>query len=131
MSNRSQIILFGDLTCDAITGLQTLVTIKDNPLLTSFFERVVFSLRAEIGSLPYAQRGDFVQFINFPELLARVQRLPCLHPALEKTLVCVYQFGCFIKSVALTYIMSGLRANGSLAITLRAAIDIRHRRERG
>lgn len=109
MSDRSQVILFGDLTSDAIAGLRVLVTIKDNPLLTSFFERVAFVLRAEIGSLPYSQRGDFVQFINFPELLARAQRLPCLHPALEKALACAYQFGCFIRSVTITSVVTEMK----------------------
>lgn len=99
MAEHSQVILFGDLTCDFVAGLRSLVATKENPLLTSFFERVAFSLRAEIGSLPFVQRERFIKFINFPELLARVQQSSSLHPALEKALACTYQFGCFIRSV--------------------------------
>lgn len=101
MSKRSQAILFGDLTYDAVAGLRTLLTIKDDPLLVSFLERVSLALRAEIGSLPYNQRAGFVQFLNFPELLGKVQSLPCLNPALETALACVYQFSCFIRSVSM------------------------------
>lgn len=103
MSEKVQILLFGDLTCDAVAGLRALATTKENTLLTTFFERVTFGLRAEIGSLPYIQRANFAQFTNFSELLARVQRSSWLHPALEKALACVYQFGCFIRLVARMY----------------------------
>ncbi|KAB8239545.1 beta-ketoacyl synthase [Aspergillus alliaceus] len=95
--DRQQIIIFGDLTCDSVAGLGSLVAIKDNPLLTSFFEKVTFGLREEIGRLPFEQRQRFVRFITIEELLARVKQLACPHPALEKALACTYQFACFIR----------------------------------
>lgn len=92
-----QIVLFGDLTCDYVSGLQSMVAVKENPLLTSFFERVTFGLRQEIGELPASERSRFARFITFNELVARVHKAPAVHPALEKALVCVYQLACFIK----------------------------------
>jgi naphtho-gamma-pyrone polyketide synthase len=97
VSECDQILLFGDLTCDSIAGLRALVTIKDNPLLTSFFQRVTFGLREEIGYLSFFQREQFVRFTTFEELLAKVQQLICPHPALEKALACTYQLGCIIR----------------------------------
>lgn len=124
MSAGSKIILFGDLTYDAIAGLKALVAIKENPLLTTFFERTTFMLREEIGFLPYAERRNFVQFINLPELLAKARCAPCLHPALEKALACAHQLGRFIK-----YIPYARHDNGDLlvlAITLQSASHIHH-----
>ncbi|GAB1191821.1 Non-reducing polyketide synthase pks27 [Aspergillus pseudonomiae] len=92
-----EIVLFGDLTCDSVAGLRALVNIKDNPLLTSFFERVTAGLREEIGLLPFSQRQRFVRFTKFEELLARAQRSDCPHPGLEKALACTYQLACFIR----------------------------------
>ncbi|KAE8354552.1 beta-ketoacyl synthase [Aspergillus coremiiformis] len=97
VDERQQIIIFGDLTCDSVAGLRYLVTIKDNPLLTSFFERVTFSLREEIGLLPFGQRQRFVRFISLGELLAKVQQSTGPHPAIEKALACTYQLACFIR----------------------------------
>ncbi|BAE55957.1 unnamed protein product [Aspergillus oryzae RIB40] len=97
VEERKQIIVFGDLTCDSVAGLRTLVTVKDNPLLISFFERVTSGLREEIGLLPFSQRQRFIRFTTFEELLARVQRSTCPHPALEKALACTYQLACFIS----------------------------------
>lgn len=91
------VVLFGDLTCDYVGGLQSFVSIKDNPLLNSFFEKVAFSLRKEIGGLAAVDRTILTGFITFPELIARIQQKSCVHPALEKSLVCVYQLACFIK----------------------------------
>ncbi|RDW76453.1 uncharacterized protein DSM5745_06445 [Aspergillus mulundensis] len=103
MANKTQIILFGDLTCDAVTALRSLVNIKDNPLLVSFFERVAFALRAEIGSLPYLQRDGFVGFTHFAELLTKTRKSTARpHPAIEKALVCTYQLACFINHYSAT-----------------------------
>ncbi|KAL4781318.1 beta-ketoacyl synthase [Aspergillus varians] len=103
MADKTQIILFGDLTCDPVAGLRSLVCIKDNPLLTSFFERVAFLLRAEIGSLPYLQRDGSIRFTHFAELLHKTQKWTTRpHPAMEKALVCAYQLACFINHYSAT-----------------------------
>ncbi|KAL2862531.1 type I polyketide synthase [Aspergillus lucknowensis] len=103
MAGKVQIILFGDLTCDSVAGLRSLARIKDNPLLTSFFERVAAGLRAEIGSLPSLQRDGFVRFTHFAELLSKTQKSTTRpHPAVENALVCAYQLACFINHYSAT-----------------------------
>ncbi|AEO70601.1 polyketide synthase [Thermothielavioides terrestris NRRL 8126] len=97
MTVQDQIVLFGDLTCDYVSGLRSLVPVRDNPLLTSFFERVAFGLRQEIGLLTTSEQAKFVGFTTFQELLAGVQQVSSRHPALEKALACTYQLACFIK----------------------------------
>ncbi|KAJ5784444.1 polyketide synthase [Penicillium pulvis] len=97
MPEQNQVILFGDLTCNYLSGLRSLVAIKNNPLLTTFFERVTFCLREEIGTLPMNERTRFPRFITFQELLAGSQGLPYLPQALETTLASTYQLACFIN----------------------------------
>ncbi|KAJ5941158.1 polyketide synthase [Penicillium verrucosum] len=97
MPEQNQVIVFGDLTCDYLSGLASLVAIKSNPLLTTFFERVTFSLREEIGTLPVHARTRFPRFITFQELLAGTQRFPCIPPALDTALASTYQLACFIN----------------------------------
>lgn len=96
-TNHDKVILFGDLACDYTAGLQTLAIVKENPLLNSFFERVTFGLRQEIGLLAAGERAQFAGFTTFHELIARVRQKPFVHPALEIALVCTYQLACFIK----------------------------------
>ncbi|KAK3938759.1 hypothetical protein QBC46DRAFT_439652 [Diplogelasinospora grovesii] len=96
-TTHNEIVLFGDLTCDYTAGLRSLAAVKENPLLSSFFERVTFGLRQEIGLLPAGERTRFAGFITFHELVARVQQKPSVHPALEKALACTYQLACFIN----------------------------------
>jgi hypothetical protein len=96
-TTQDEIILFGDLTCDYTAGLKSLITVKENPLLNAYFERVTFELRKEIGSLPAGERTRFPSFITIHELVARVQQKPSVHPALEKALACAYQLACFIN----------------------------------
>ncbi|KAF4537425.1 putative polyketide synthase [Lasiodiplodia theobromae] len=100
MAHNIQVLLFGDVTCDYHAGLRSLVARKDNPVLTSFFERVTFALRAEIGKLPFSDRDGFVKFTTFVELLTRLNNAKIRHHALEKALTCVHQFASFISHCA-------------------------------
>jgi hypothetical protein len=97
MAEHSQLLLFGDLTYKSFEGLRALLFSKENMSMASFFERVSIALRAEIGSLPYNQRQDFVSFTDLQELLYSTPTSPFYHPALEIALSCTYQFGCFIR----------------------------------
>lgn len=99
MADKIQVLLFGDVTCDYDAGLRSLVARKDNPVLTSFFERVTFAIRAEIGKLPFSDRDGFVKFTTFAELLTRLKNAKTRHHALEKALTCVHQFASFIRYV--------------------------------
>lgn len=96
---RTQVLFFGDLSSSFDVGLGDLVGRKDNPLLTTFFERATFALREEIGTLSFVQREEtsLVRFTSFIELLARLRKSPSPHPALEKALTSVHQFARFIR----------------------------------
>ena len=97
--DRNAVLLFGDVTGDYTASLQTLAARKDSPILTDFFARTAFALRAEIGKLPLADResSGFVKFTGFVELLARLRKAKSRHHALDKALTCVHQFASFIR----------------------------------
>ena len=101
MANTIQVLLFGDLTYDFNANLSRLAAKKDNALLTDFFERVTFAIRAEIGILPILEREakGFVKFTSLLELLTRLRDLSAPHPALENALTCAHQFATFIRYV--------------------------------
>ncbi len=90
-----QIYLFGDQTYDVNARLRPLLS-DTNPILTSFFERVYYAIRAEIARLPLRSREAFPRFSSIADLLFR-QRQGGLNPALEKALSCIYQLGYFIR----------------------------------
>jgi hypothetical protein len=92
----TQVYLFGDQTHDVNAKLRSLLLSKNNPTLTSFFERVYFALRTEIGHLPLRERESFPRFSSIFDLLSR-QRESALNPALEGALTCAYQLGYFIR----------------------------------
>lgn len=94
-----QALVFGDLNHDFDTNLRILCGLHDNPLLKSFFERTAFALRAQIGSLSPAKRALFPKFTTLSELHAKVRVADVVHPALQKALVLVMQFGLFIRYV--------------------------------
>nr|BAW18768.1 topopyrone polyketide synthase [Phoma sp. BAUA 2861] len=97
MAASGKAIVFGDLTFDSVSHLGSFVSRKDNTLLVSFFERVAFALRAEIGALPASAREGFVKFTEFQELIARVRKSTSPHPAIGKALACTYQFATYIS----------------------------------
>jgi hypothetical protein len=127
MSSHYQVFVFGDLTCDFDAGLQRLAGFKDNPLLTSFFERVAFALRAEIGTLSFheREREGFVKFTTLVELLAKLRVASSPHPALEKALTCVHQFACFIRCVTI-FCATASAANVGPVTTLVSDEPIQH-----
>lgn len=97
MASPYQLLVFGDLNYDFETSLAVLCGLQDNAQLTSFFERTAFALRAHISSLPLAKRAAFPKFTALSELLAKVRRADVVHPALQKALILVLQFGSFIR----------------------------------
>ncbi|KAJ5794563.1 polyketide synthase [Penicillium paradoxum] len=97
MASPCQLLVFGDLNYDFVPGLGVLCGLDDNALLTSFIERTAFALRAQISSLPLAKRAAFPKFTTLRELLAKVRTTNVVHPALQKALILVVQFGSFIR----------------------------------
>ncbi|KFY21351.1 hypothetical protein V493_07486 [Pseudogymnoascus sp. VKM F-4281 (FW-2241)] len=102
MEDPFQILLFGDLTFDFVPGLQDLSTRKNNSLLTTFFEKVAFALRLELGNLSFHEREHegTLKFITFVDLLSKVKESPDSHPATAKALICAHHFARFIDHYA-------------------------------
>jgi hypothetical protein len=100
MAQHHRIYLFGDQTYDVDAPLRELLYHSD-PILTSFFERVLQVLRLELGQLPSELRDEFPRFSSIADLISR-RRDTRLHPSLEMALVLIYQLGSFIRWVHFT-----------------------------
>ncbi|KAL9085529.1 MAG: hypothetical protein Q9165_007574 [Trypethelium subeluteriae] len=72
-TRESQILLFGDLSLIQFEEpLRRLLHVKTNALLTSFFDRVNYSLRRLIETLPIKQQNLFPHFTTLIDLLSRL-----------------------------------------------------------
>lgn len=70
---QSQILLFGDLSLIQFKDqLQHLLHVKNNPLLTSLFNRVNYALRRLIEVLPEGQQDLFPRFTTLIDLVHRL-----------------------------------------------------------
>ena len=94
--DRCQIFIFEDLTTPFAEDLRQLLHEKDNPSLSSFFERVCFVLREEFAKLPSRQQNLLPRFATLVDLLSRWKDSEGA-PALKFALVCLYQVGQFIR----------------------------------
>ena len=71
-TRRCQVLLFGDLSLVHFEEqLRRLLHVKTNPLLTSFFDRVNYSLRRLLEKLPSGQQDLFPRFTTLIDLLSR------------------------------------------------------------
>jgi len=95
MARETNVYLFGDQTTSFDTGLRRLLLIKENVILTSFFERVHYALRLEIGELGIFERELFPRFTSIGDLLARYRESEN-NPALKSALTAIHQLGSFI-----------------------------------
>ena len=96
MGNQTHVYLIGDQTYDYGRALRELLHSEHEAILSSFFERSYYALRAEVGKLPQSHRGQFQRFSSLADLL--VLRRDCqLHPALDQALTCTCQLGTFIR----------------------------------
>ena len=96
MGTQAHIYLIGDQTYDYDRSLRELLHSEHEAILSSFFERSYYALRAEVGKLLQSHRGQFQRFSGLADLL--VLRSDCqLHPALDQALTCIYQLGTFIR----------------------------------
>lgn len=92
-----QVYLFGDQTNDFESGLRRLFQVKDNGLLTSFFEKTNHALRQDITKRPRQVQEQLPRFTSLVDLLAKYR--DSKHNAaatLESTLATLHQLGCFI-----------------------------------
>jgi naphtho-gamma-pyrone polyketide synthase len=95
-ASSSQVFVFGDQTSAFEADLRTLLHIKDNESLRSFFEKANYALRVEIAKLPISQQELFPRFTC---VLDRLQnyRASGGNPALGLSLLTLNHLGRFIK----------------------------------
>jgi naphtho-gamma-pyrone polyketide synthase len=95
-TSTSQIFIFGDQTSAFEPDLRSLLHVKDNANLRSFFEKANYALRLEIARLPMSQREIFPRFTCCLDLL-QYYRESGGNPALGLALLTLNQLGRFIK----------------------------------
>ncbi|KAF2790288.1 conidial yellow pigment biosynthesis polyketide synthase [Melanomma pulvis-pyrius CBS 109.77] len=97
MDKSTQVLLFGDQTSPFVASLRRLLSIKHNALLTTFFERVFFALRAEVNRLPISFQDQFPRFTSLLDLLARTEESKTRNPALESAFHTLNQLASFVS----------------------------------
>lgn len=90
MTKEIQVLLFGDQSEDVIGELQSLVLLKDNPLLSTFFEQAYLTLRTEVALFPH-ETQNVAHFTSIETLLSRYSDAGVKNPAIESALVNLYQ----------------------------------------
>ncbi|PYI09332.1 ketoacyl-synt-domain-containing protein [Aspergillus sclerotiicarbonarius CBS 121057] len=96
MEAPAEVFIFGDQTVAFEPTLHSLLHVKDNAVLTDFFDRVGFQLRRHVGNLPSHQQEWFPFFTTLIDLFAQHEN--CLAaPALKFPLLCATQLGQFIR----------------------------------
>lgn len=94
--DKYQLILLGDLTTNGFYGdLRSLLHLKSDALLVSFFERTGFALRQAIGALPALQQDLFPRFTTLIDLVSKVGQTEGT-PILRFFLLSVHQIAQFI-----------------------------------
>ena len=98
MSEATSILLFGDQTGDFRATFGRVLQIKDNPLLTAFFDQSYSALRHEVAKQPRSVRDRTIGFSSIPDLVARYadSDLPRSN-ALESALTYISQIACFFS----------------------------------
>lgn len=94
------ILLFGDQTGDYGKIFRQLLHIKENTVLTSFFEKAYSALRDEVSQQPRVVRDQIPGFSSIADLVTRYAEstAPRSNP-LESALTCISQIACFIWQV--------------------------------
>lgn len=94
------ILLFGDQTGDYVKILSQLLHIKENTVLTSFFEKAYYALRDEVSQQPRAVRDQISGFSSIADLVARYSESTAARSnPLESALTCISHIACFIWQV--------------------------------
>lgn len=88
--------VLGDQTAAQTAFLRTLVTRKDNTLLTSFLERSANALREEVRRLPKSQRDAIPDFLTLNHLTEAYAEKGVKVPQIESSLLTVAQLAHFI-----------------------------------
>ncbi|PYH29218.1 type I polyketide synthase [Aspergillus neoniger CBS 115656] len=96
METVAEVFIFGDQTVAFESTLHSLLHVKDNAVLTDFFDRVGYQLRRYVGNLPLHQQEWFPYFTTLIDLLAQHENCHAA-PALKLPLLCATELGQFIR----------------------------------
>lgn len=97
MEDSLHLLLFGDQTGDYRSVFRQVLHIKDNTILTSFFESAYLALRDEVAQQPRAVREQISGFTSISDLVARYSdSTDAKSNPLESALTCISQIACFI-----------------------------------
>jgi noranthrone synthase len=96
MVHNTKLFLFGDQTYDFVPKLRELLPIKDNPILTAFFEQAHFVVRAQMIQALTPQEHKAARTSDLAQMLQKYVD-GNLNPAFQTALSCICQLGCFIR----------------------------------
>ncbi|OCT48088.1 Conidial yellow pigment biosynthesis polyketide synthase [Cladophialophora carrionii] len=96
MGRDIKVLVFGDQSEKRLDDLRQLVTVSDNPLLTTFFDKAYITLREEVNHLPFLTKG-LPGFTSIETLLWRYGEAGVRHPAIESALVCIHQIATLLR----------------------------------
>ncbi|KAI9652280.1 MAG: Type I Iterative PKS [Alyxoria varia] len=96
MVHEVQVLLFGDQSEDIIGELQQLILLRNNLLLSSFFEKAYKTLRDEVAHNA-EERQRLPGFTSIETLLARYVEKGVKSPAIESALVSIYQTATLLR----------------------------------
>ena len=102
MIGNTRVLLFGDQSGDIIPALRQLISVKDNPLIVSFFEKAYVTLRNEVAQHPRTER-ELPGFTSVETLLWRYSESGAGSPEIESALICIYQIASFLRSDCLAH----------------------------
>ena len=92
------ILFFGDQTGDHFTSFQHALHVKDDVLLTAFFEKCYLTLRHEVAQQSLSVREQIPCFSSIGDLVSRyAEPNVCESNVLESTLTCISQLACFFR----------------------------------
>jgi naphtho-gamma-pyrone polyketide synthase len=92
----SKIYVFGDQSTPILGNLQSLLRIKNNALLQTFFNEAFAAIRRETKALPSIDRKHIVRAESLSLLVDEVKR-GVTHAALESCFLCIYEIGYYLE----------------------------------
>ena len=96
MAPNTRIFLFGDQTFDFVPKLRQLLPIKDNPILTAFFEQAHYVVRAQMIQTLDPQEHKASRTSNLAQMVQKYTEGK-LSPAFQTALSCICQLGYFMR----------------------------------
>jgi naphtho-gamma-pyrone polyketide synthase len=92
----AQIFVFGDQTIPFEHALRHLLHVKNDGILTAFFDKVALNLRRYLGNLPANQQDWFPSFTTLVDLAAQYDDFNGA-PVLKFALLCATEIALFIR----------------------------------